>query len=77
MNACVELWLARLTSPAVYPWGSLPANSTVVDVGGGNGHATLDLLKAFPSLKIIVQDTPPVAIQGKEVFESFKYLLQD
>lgn len=68
VSARVELGLGRLTFPAVYPWGSLPANSTVVDVGGGNGHATLDLLKAFPFLKIIVQDTPPVAIQGKEVY---------
>ncbi|KAF7430170.1 hypothetical protein PC9H_005870 [Pleurotus ostreatus] len=59
----------RAMLPKIYPWGSLPANSTVVDVGGGNGHATLDLLKAFPSLKIIVQDTPPVAIQGKEYWE--------
>ncbi|KAF9490914.1 S-adenosyl-L-methionine-dependent methyltransferase [Pleurotus eryngii] len=52
--------------PTVYPWGSLPAGSIVVDVGGGNGHATLNLLKAFPSLKIIVQDTPAVSVQGRE-----------
>lgn len=51
----------------VYPWGSLPTNATVVDVGGGNGHATLELLKAFPALKIIVQDTRASAIQGREV----------
>lgn len=60
--------------PAVYPWGSLPAGSIVVDVGGGNGHATLNLLKAFPSLKIIVQDTRAVAVQGREVLPSFKDL---
>lgn len=57
--------------PAVYPWGSLPANAIVVDVGGGNGHATLNLLKAFPTLKVIVQDTRAVAVQGREVHSSF------
>ncbi len=55
---------------AVYPWGSLPTNSTVVDVGGGNGHAMLDLLKAFPSFNAVVQDTRAIAIQGREVLPS-------
>ncbi|KAF4581762.1 hypothetical protein EYR40_002780 [Pleurotus pulmonarius] len=53
----------------VYPWGSLPPDSIVVDVGGGNGHATLALLKAFPALKIIVQDTGAVAKQGRDYWE--------
>lgn len=57
---------------AVYPWGSLPADSTIVDVGGGNGHAMLDLLRAFPSFKAIVQDTRAIAIQGREVPSSSK-----
>ncbi|KAF7430171.1 hypothetical protein PC9H_005871 [Pleurotus ostreatus] len=55
--------------PKIYPWGSLPADSTIVDVGGGNGHAMLDLLKAFPSFKAIVQDTRAIAIQGREFWE--------
>lgn len=57
---------------AVYPWGSLPADATIVDVGGGNGHAMLDLLKAFPSFKAIVQDTRAIAIQGREVLSPSK-----
>ncbi|KAJ6628892.1 S-adenosyl-L-methionine-dependent methyltransferase [Mycena sp. CBHHK59/15] len=52
--------------PKVYPWGSLPENTVVCDVGGGNGHATIELLKGFPQLKIVVQDLPGVAEQGKE-----------
>lgn len=56
----------RAMLPKIYPWGSLPANAIVVDVGGGNGHATLNLLKAFPTLKVIVQDTRAVAVQGRE-----------
>jgi len=50
-----------------YPWGDLPADTNVVDVGGGNGHVTLDLLQAFPHLKITVQDLPAVVEQAKEV----------
>ncbi|KAJ7284895.1 S-adenosyl-L-methionine-dependent methyltransferase [Mycena rebaudengoi] len=52
--------------PKVYPWASLPENTVVCDVGGGNGHATIELLKVFPHLKVIVQDLPKVAEQGKE-----------
>ncbi|KAF5346423.1 hypothetical protein D9758_012775 [Tetrapyrgos nigripes] len=46
--------------PKIYPWADLPKGTTVVDVGGGNGHAVLDIIKAFPHLKVIVQDTPAV-----------------
>ncbi|KAL4262477.1 O-methyltransferase COMT-type [Pleurotus pulmonarius] len=68
----------RAMLPKIYPWGNLPGNSTVIDVGGGNGHATLDLLKAFPALKIIVQDTPAVAIQGREYWEKeYPIAIQD
>ncbi|KAF4564046.1 hypothetical protein EYR36_003297 [Pleurotus pulmonarius] len=69
-------WLAglrlrggRCFPKAIYPWGSLPTDAIVVDVGGGNGHATLDLLKAFPALKIIVQDTHASTVQGREYWE--------
>ncbi|KAJ7214521.1 S-adenosyl-L-methionine-dependent methyltransferase [Mycena pura] len=55
--------------PKVYPWGSLPADTIVCDVGGGNGHATVDLLNAFPHLKIIVQDLPPVVEEGRQIFQ--------
>ncbi|KAF4581786.1 hypothetical protein EYR40_002804 [Pleurotus pulmonarius] len=68
----------RAMLPKIYPWGNLPGNSTVIDVGGGNGHATLDLLKAFPALKIIVQDTPAVAIQGREYWKKeYPIAIQD
>ncbi|KAJ7651964.1 S-adenosyl-L-methionine-dependent methyltransferase [Mycena polygramma] len=54
----------------VYPWGELPEDTVVCDVGGGNGHVTLELLKAFPQLKIVVQDLPTGVEQGKELLES-------
>lgn len=50
----------------VYPWESLPADTTICDVGGGTGHATVVLLKACPQLKYVVQDLPGVIEQGKE-----------
>ncbi|KAJ6544755.1 S-adenosyl-L-methionine-dependent methyltransferase [Mycena vulgaris] len=52
--------------PKVFPWASLPAGTVICDVGGGNGHATVMLLNAFPQLKIMVQDLPGVVEQGKE-----------
>ncbi|PMD67408.1 S-adenosyl-L-methionine-dependent methyltransferase [Hyaloscypha bicolor E] len=38
-----------------YPWGKL-GKGTVVDVGGANGFASAAISKAFPDLKLIVQD---------------------
>ncbi|RDB28143.1 3-O-methyltransferase 2 [Hypsizygus marmoreus] len=55
--------------PKVYPWESLPEDTTICDVGGGNGHATLALVKAFPKFKIILQDLPDVVNQGKDYWK--------
>ncbi|KAJ7170592.1 S-adenosyl-L-methionine-dependent methyltransferase [Mycena crocata] len=55
--------------PKVYPWASLPNDTVFCDVGGSNGHASINLLKAFPQLKIVVQDLPPVMEQGREYLE--------
>ncbi|KAJ7127080.1 S-adenosyl-L-methionine-dependent methyltransferase [Mycena epipterygia] len=52
--------------PKVYPWASLPRDTVICDVGGGNGHASINLLEAFPQLKIVVQDLPGVVQQGQE-----------
>jgi hypothetical protein len=51
----------------VYPWASLPRDTVFCDVGGNNGHVSISLLKAFPQLKIVVQDLPAVVNQGHEV----------
>ncbi|KAJ8494380.1 hypothetical protein ONZ45_g13265 [Pleurotus djamor] len=55
--------------PKLYAWDRLPVNSVVVDVGGGNGHAVLPLLKAYSTLNVVVQDTPSVVEQGREYWE--------
>jgi len=50
-----------------YDWKSLPANTLVVDVGGGVGTASLSLAKEFPQLKFVIQDRQPVVDAGVEV----------
>ncbi|KAK7027234.1 hypothetical protein VNI00_015323 [Paramarasmius palmivorus] len=49
----------------VYPWSSLPPNVKVCDIGGGNGHVTMGLMRAHPHLKIVLQDQPQVIEQAK------------
>ncbi|KAJ7209445.1 S-adenosyl-L-methionine-dependent methyltransferase [Mycena haematopus] len=51
----------------VYPLGSLPHDAVFCDVGGNTGHASIDVLRAFPHLKIVVHDLPEVVKQGQEV----------
>ncbi|KAJ7618676.1 S-adenosyl-L-methionine-dependent methyltransferase [Roridomyces roridus] len=59
---------AGLLSQA-YPWALLPTDAVVCDVGGGYGHITIDLLKEFPQLKIVIQDLPAVIKEGKKILE--------
>ena len=47
-----------------FDWKSLPQNALVVDVGGGVGSAALALAKAYPRLKIIIQDRSSVIENG-------------
>ena len=50
-----------------YDWKSLPANSLIVDVGGGVGTSSLAIAQEFPDLKFVVQDRQPVVEAGVEV----------
>jgi len=43
-----------------FDWTALPADSIVVDVGGGNGSLALYLAQAIPHVKLIVQDRAAV-----------------
>ncbi|KAI0342293.1 S-adenosyl-L-methionine-dependent methyltransferase [Trametopsis cervina] len=49
-----------------YPWHALPAGTTVCDVGSGIGAVTLELAKAHPGLKLILQDMPGVLQYAKD-----------
>ncbi|KAL8790012.1 MAG: hypothetical protein Q9195_006561 [Heterodermia aff. obscurata] len=48
-----------------YDWARLGTGATVVDVGGGNGHISIALAEAYPSLKLVVQDLPDAVNAGK------------
>ncbi|KAJ7634568.1 S-adenosyl-L-methionine-dependent methyltransferase [Roridomyces roridus] len=56
----------ELVGGTTYPWAALPTDTVVCDIGGGYGHNTIDLLKDFPQLKIIVQDLPEVIEEGRK-----------
>ncbi|KAF8889653.1 S-adenosyl-L-methionine-dependent methyltransferase [Infundibulicybe gibba] len=43
-----------------FNWSGLPESSLVVDVGGGNGSETFEIIKKAPHLKVIVQDREQV-----------------
>ncbi|KAK6345279.1 hypothetical protein TWF718_007203 [Orbilia javanica] len=50
-----------------YDWGKLPEGATVVDVGGATGFVSLEIAKAHPSLKFIVEDIAALSLErGKE-----------
>lgn len=48
-----------------FDWTTLAPGSTVVDVGGSRGHASIALAKRYPNLNFIVQDLPET-IEGAE-----------
>ncbi|TFK36398.1 S-adenosyl-L-methionine-dependent methyltransferase [Crucibulum laeve] len=39
-----------------FGWSSLPENSVVVDVGGGNGSVSFEIAQVAPQIKVVVQD---------------------
>ncbi|KAI1413551.1 O-methyltransferase [Hypoxylon sp. FL1857] len=49
-----------------FPWNNL--QGTVVDVGGGSGHVSIALARAFPRLSFVVQDgSADMLAQGKKL----------
>ena len=38
-----------------------PAGAKVCDLGGGNGHVLLEIMKTHPSIRGVVQDLPAMA----------------
>ncbi|KAH8920200.1 S-adenosyl-L-methionine-dependent methyltransferase [Atractiella rhizophila] len=53
-----------------YEWASLPAKSTIVDVGGGLGHQVQILRRAHPQLHCLVQDLPQVVKEAEEYWRA-------
>lgn len=51
-----------------YEWAAIEAvGGTVVDVGGGQGGVSMALAKAYPNLKLVVQDLPGTAEEGEKL----------
>ena len=48
-----------------FDWAALASQSTVVDVGGSNGHMSVALAHAYPDLHFVVQDLPGVIDAAK------------
>ncbi|GLB39351.1 putative S-adenosyl-L-methionine-dependent methyltransferase [Lyophyllum shimeji] len=48
-----------------FPWGGLAPGATVCDVGGGIGHITIQLAKAYPELRLKLQDLPDRIVQAE------------
>lgn len=60
-----QVWLAG------FDWGSLPKDATIVDVGGGVGAVSLALARAFPDLRLVVQDRAKTIEQARSVSTIF------
>ncbi|KAJ6572134.1 O-methyltransferase [Mycena capillaripes] len=46
-----------------FDWSSLPEGSILVDVGGGNGHVSMQIAQSNPQLRVVVQDLQQ-AVEG-------------
>lgn len=69
-GACFYLVVCRvclLCGGVGFPWHKLPDGSVVVDVGGGIGSTSMLLANAFPHLRFVIQDRPPVVEMGTAV----------
>ncbi|KAH7874886.1 S-adenosyl-L-methionine-dependent methyltransferase [Lentinula edodes] len=52
--------------PQAYPWSVQPPETTICDVAGGNGFATMALLKAHPHLNLVLQDQTQIIDRARE-----------
>lgn len=55
-----------------FDWKSVTQDALVVDIGGGLGSSTLQLFKAYPHLRYVVQDRPNVISDAAKVFLNSK-----
>jgi 6-hydroxytryprostatin B O-methyltransferase len=55
---------------AGFAWDGIREDGVVVDVGGSTGGAAIALAEAFPHLKLIVQDLPANADNGRKMLDA-------
>ncbi|EKM53088.1 uncharacterized protein PHACADRAFT_210808 [Phanerochaete carnosa HHB-10118-sp] len=65
-----EKWEVPGSIVGGFPWHELPPRSVVVDVGGGIGSTSMLLANAFPHLRFVIQDRPPVVEMGTAAWRS-------
>ncbi|KZV87208.1 S-adenosyl-L-methionine-dependent methyltransferase [Exidia glandulosa HHB12029] len=68
MSAAKQV-MPEQTTVEGFDWGSLPKDATVVDAGGGVGAASLALARAFPDLRLVVQDRTKTIEQARGYWE--------
>ncbi|KAI0090303.1 S-adenosyl-L-methionine-dependent methyltransferase [Irpex rosettiformis] len=51
-----------------YPWRDLAPGSTICDIGSGHGTVAVEIAKAHPGLKLILQDMPTLLKYAEESF---------
>ena len=56
-----------------YPWHELSPGDTVCDIGSGHGTVAIELAKAYPGLKLILQDMPDVLKYAEDIFWPNEY----
>ncbi|KAL4260401.1 O-methyltransferase COMT-type [Pleurotus pulmonarius] len=54
----------------VFPWGTLPPNTSVCDLGSGNGNISIEISKHFPHLKITLQDLPETIREAQKFWQT-------
>jgi tRNA G46 methylase TrmB len=54
-------------TPKGFDWKSLQQDALVVDIGGGIGSSTLQLMKAYPHLRYVIQERRRVITDGVKV----------
>ncbi|CAK5272568.1 unnamed protein product [Mycena citricolor] len=55
------------TVVSAYPWLACAPNPTVCDLGGGVGAMSILLARAYPKLRIMLQDLPDRMVQARDV----------
>lgn len=51
---------------SIFPFQHLPANSVLVDVGGGNGQQAIRLTTLYPQVSCVVQDHDSVIASAQK-----------
>lgn len=54
----------------MYPFRDLPQGTKVADIGGGVGNVSVELAKAYPQLKLTLQDLSETIEDAKKLWNT-------